>query len=277
MTARTAIALQGAPRATWPRAGSRIRGVRLDLVRRQSHLDGDLCQKEQGNDDEHANDAPEPCRLLGVRGLFREVGRHVPAEIIEDRDQHSRAERVECAESGREEPVPRENFGGRRARVPDRETTDQDQGAQFEQGQHDLHFGGRGDAASDKREHAKKPKRADAGCPNHVMEVFRRDKFERRLAGGKRRGDHKNRGEAEQRPARHETEDRMDGAADPGIGGTGIRSPQIQIGEGTCDADHRQERDNERRRSGEPNGGDEGRGGGGDRIGRRRAGDSHDG
>ena len=108
------------------------------------------------------------------------------------------------------------------------------------------------------------------------MELAGHDKFGRRLAGRKRRDDVEDRGEAEERPTCEETECRMDGAADPSIGGTGFRSPPVEIGKCDGDADHRQECDGQCRRSGGPNGGDERRGAGGNRIGRRRAGDSHD-
>lgn len=96
------------------------------------------------------------------------------------------------------------------------------------------------------------------------MQLAGHDKFERRLAGRKRRDDVEDRCETEERPAREEAECRMDGAANPGIGGSGFRSPLVEIGKRDRDADHRQECDGQCRRSGDPNGGGEGRGAGGD-------------
>src|ERR1700730_1815512 len=51
--------------------------------------------------------------MFGVRSLFRDVGRHVPAAIIEDRDQHSGGERFKV--DGKNQSHEKEVAGAVRA------------------------------------------------------------------------------------------------------------------------------------------------------------------
>jgi len=134
-----------------------------------------LAPKGTGQRSRRRNDAPSPA-AFGIRCFLRELDA-TSSRNNRDRDQHPRRRNRMC-ESGWEEPVPGKGFAAP-ARVPDRKPLTRIKAPNSSKVSTTCTLAvaviPQVTSASTPRTHG-----ADAGCPKHVVEPFRRDKFERR-------------------------------------------------------------------------------------------------
>ncbi len=133
-------------------------------------LDGDGEDLEQQEDDDHTDDAGLARVLLAVLRLLVEVGRDVPAPVVEGGDERSAYEAADAVEVAEAEPAPRERRTGVVAGRGMNDGDDREDGE-------DRHFDGRhdplcsssdGDTDEDAARHDEEPERSDEGDECHV-------------------------------------------------------------------------------------------------------------
>ena len=128
-------------------------------MRRQDQVGGDGKDFEQHEDEDHADDAAETRGLLRSPRLLVEVGGHVPAPVVERRDQCAGGELRLTVEDGRREPAPRERVHV--VAVEDREDGEEDEERYLNARHDDLHANGDGHAGCHRRHHREEEDGAD--------------------------------------------------------------------------------------------------------------------